>query len=816
MPHPALFQNLPSHLAERTRILSTSDLNKDASYVLYWMHHAVRGHENPALDTAIWVGNTLGLPVFVYQGLAGKHRYNSDRHHTFIMQGARDAQEELAERGITHLFHLAETPDAKSPLRKLAESAALVVAEDYPAPPFPNWTGGLAASISRPVWTVDTSCVVPMQSIGKRHARAFQFREQTKASFTKRLARPWHDLEPSGAPFSGDPGFDAVDLAAADLPGLCAACEIDHSVGPVAHTPGGSRAGYRRWDDFREHGITSYHKLRNNAVIRPPKGVSRLSPYLHHGHVSPLRIVREAAAYDGPGPEKFLNELLIWRELSFNFCFHTKNPETPKSLPDWASATLSTHVADEREAVYSWERLMRGQTGDTLWDAAQRSLLVHGELHNNVRMTWGKAVLRWTKDPETALKMLIDLNHRFALDASDPNSYGGLLWCLGLFDRPFYPEIPVCGTVRPRSTAAHAKRLDMEKYAAYVGRPAQGARPTVAVIGAGLSGLTAARVLSDHGFDVTVFEKSRGPGGRMATRRQDALSFDHGAQYFTVRDPRFARYVDSWIEDGIVGIWKGEIGVSKAGKLTSKERTVQRFVGIPGMSAIARHLSTDLDIRYRTQITELAIDPKGRHITSKAMNYGPFDIILVTTPPEQAAALIPGASPIREKIDQIRMQPCWAVMAAFDAPLDLTFAGIFTHDSPLSWVARNSSKPGRPAQDSWVLHASPEWSSEHLEDEPETTGRSLLRAFFDATGLVPAEPAFISTHRWRYALAANPLDTGILWDEERVLGVCGDWCRKSRVEGAFLSGMAAAGRILGLSTSADSGTGTGQINLFQR
>ena len=163
--------------------------------------------------------------------------------------------------------------------------------------------------------------------------------------------------------------------------------------------------------------------------------------------------------------------MLIWRELAHNFCFHHKHLESLEALPRWARQTIANHLEDPRQAVYSWEKLCRGQTGDSLWDAAQRSLLVHGELHNNVRMTWGKAFLNWTQHPQKALDLMIDLNHRLALDGNDANSYGGLLWCLGLFDRPFKPERPVIGTLRPRSTKDHARRLNMAAYAAKIKVP---------------------------------------------------------------------------------------------------------------------------------------------------------------------------------------------------------------------------------------------------------------------------------------------------------------------------------------------------------
>ena len=237
------------------------------------------------------------------------------------------------------------------------------------------------------------------------------------------------------------------------------------------HTRGGVIAGYERWERFKTKGLSRYAHDRNDPL---KDGVSRMSAYLHYGQVSPFRLAREASALPGKGPEKYLDELLVWRELAHTYCFHREDHDTVETLPGWARETLAAHERDPRPALFDRATLAAARTGDRLWDAAQTSLLVHGELHNNVRMTWGKALLSWTPDAKTALEHLIDLNHRYALDGRDPSSYGGILWCLGQFDRPFQPERPILGTVRPRPTRQHAKRLDVERYARMVARPALG------------------------------------------------------------------------------------------------------------------------------------------------------------------------------------------------------------------------------------------------------------------------------------------------------------------------------------------------------
>jgi photolyase PhrII len=519
--------DLPHHLTERVATVTPLLPGVDGEYVLYWAHHALRVHENPALETAASLATQLGIPLLVYQGLGGRHRYNSDRHHRFILESARDFSEQLQTIGQQLYFHLPSDPAAPGALHGLLEQAAAVVSELYPVPPFTRWYRQHSeANPDLPWLLVDASLVLPMPSLKKRPTRAFQFRKAHQEDITQRVNAGWPKFTTWPESFTGPLNFVPFDLNNRLAPAI-AACQIDHSIPPVISTPGGSRAGYQRWASFLNSGLDQYHRLRNDAT--QTTAVSRMSAYLHYGCVSALRLAREAVGHGGEGADKFLDELLTWRELSHHFCYHSENLETLDALPDWAKETLLNHESDPRPATFDWETLARGRTGEPLWDLAQQSLLRHGELHNNLRMTWGKTFLRWAGRPQRAQKLMIDLNHRYALDGSDPNSYGGLLWCLGQFDRPF-PAGPIFGKVRQRSLDRHAQRLDMGRYAQWVSSPQGGHRRTAIVIGAGLSGLTAARTLREQGVDVTVLEKARGAGGRMSTRRDGEHRFDHGAQ----------------------------------------------------------------------------------------------------------------------------------------------------------------------------------------------------------------------------------------------------------------------------------------------
>ncbi len=830
---------------------------------MYWMRTSVRAHENPALDTALRLGRRLALPVFVYHALSERYPYASDRHHTFILQGAREVARELGERGIGHAFHL-ERPGHRGPhLQTLTGDAAVVVTEEMPVPFLRRWTRTLAGAGSTPVWRVDAACIVPLPLTRRKDTdRAFRFRRATADLRRDRVGRPWSGVEDAEEGRSPDAvpwlppslPFEPVDWTHAQVPDLVASCRIDHGVGPVPGSPGGSSAGYARWDKFRNQGLASYHRRRNDPLRH---GVSRLSPYLHYGHVSPFRIAREAAETGGEGAGKFLDELLIWRELAHAFCFHHPDPDGLDALPGWAEATLREHAADPRPALLSTEALERARTGDGLWDAAQRSLLIHGELHNNVRMTWGKSVIQWTPGPAEALARLLELNDRYALDGRDPNSRGGILWCLGGFDRPFDPPRPILGRVRGRSTERHARRLDVDRYHRRTGRPALPHPPRVAVVGSGIAGLALARSLTDHGLEVRIFDKGRRPGGRMATRSsREGWEANHGTQFFTARDPRFERWCVSWLQEGILQEWHGRLvrlSLHEGGHGWHLEPATpsRRLVASGPMARLPAHLATDLNVLQGVRVHELVRDegrwflrvgPEGRGTPGQLREEGPFDAVCLTPPAPQTAALLSGLAPsLARQARAVSVAPCWAVIVPVEGDSEVPFDGAFLPGDPLSWIARDRSRwpggpnraPGDPEDGDgwgpgsrWILHGGPEWSRVNLESSEEEVAHELSRSFAGLlSGLAPGaspRPEAARAHRWRYALP-EAAEEPCLWDPDLGLGVAGDGWGGPRVEGAFLSGTSLAGRILGtppaspLQRARGAGAGNGesvQSNLF--
>lgn len=325
--------------------------------------------------------------------------------------------------------------------------------------------------------------------------------------------------------------------------------------------------------------------------------------------------------------------------------------------------------------------------------------------------------------------------------------------------------------------------------------------PHIAVIGAGLAGLSCTTQLEQLGMRVSVFDKSRGTGGRMSTRRGDAWQADHGAQYFTARDPFFIAELTRWQQAGVADLWQTNIAVLGDATPHRNDGSTLRYVGVPHMSSPARWLASELSVTTSARVTALirhhhrwrlrfdaAVDEH------KTLETTDFDAVVLAVPAAQAAELTrPHADRITAQCETNGMRPCWAAMLRFKAPVPLAFDAAFVNAGPLRWIARDNSKPGRPDSETWVLHANTTWSEQHLEDSPDEVIHAMTAAFALLGGPVPDSA---TAHRWRYA-EPGPAATSdnCLWDAALKLGLCGDWLNAGRVEGAWLSGRALARTI---------------------
>ena len=316
------------------------------------------------------------------------------------------------------------------------------------------------------------------------------------------------------------------------------------------------------------------------------------------------------------------------------------------------------------------------------------------------------------------------------------------------------------------------------------------------VIGAGISGLSCATSLQQAGLTVTLFDKSMGPAGRMSTRRSNGWQCDHGAQYFTARHPDFRDEVARWQHAGVADVWAPRLQTLGDGSLSDQDQGLQRFVGVPRMTAPAHFLCDALTLKTQSTIQRIARQENGWYLYSAADGRldTRFDAVLLSLPAPQAAMLLREPAPkLATVANNARMRGCWCLMLRFDSALALPFDAAFVNTGPLRWVARDSSKPGRSGQETWVLHASADWSDAHLEEDADSVADSLLQAFSQLGA--PAPDAW-TAHRWRYASTDPQPSKGCAWDAEAAIGLCGDWINGGNVEGAWLSGRQLAGQVL--------------------
>ena len=449
-------------IADRVRPLNDVALGsgKDRKYVLCWLQQTLRATDNPVIDAAVDLANSLNLPVLVYHGVREDYPYASDRLHFFILGASRDLQKGCADRGIRCVNYVErEGRREKGLVYRLAKDAVAVLTDDQPVFVAREQAAGFAAKCDRLVFAVDSARLVPTRMLPEGLSSTPAFR---KASGALRLAYEEKDadLKPSAGSYDGDLCFEDERLAEKsdeNLLDIIAACDIDHSLPPSKEFAPTIAAASAALSDFVAHSLKTYPYRRNNAADED--GISRLSPYLHFGLIGPRTISKAVRAADVPANAKwkYLDELLTWREYFHYLAFYDEAPDSFQTVPEKPRQSLLDHADDERPVLYSLTDLVHGRTSDETWNAAQRQWLQTGYMHNNLRMYWGKQIIKWTRDPETAWKTACYLNDRLSLDGRDPATYGNMKWVFGM-SKPSWNEQPIYGWVPPKSDRAIRKR----------------------------------------------------------------------------------------------------------------------------------------------------------------------------------------------------------------------------------------------------------------------------------------------------------------------------------------------------------------------
>jgi deoxyribodipyrimidine photo-lyase len=451
-----------SVVKERIRQLNDAPVRPDGEYVMYWAGANRRVESNHGLLRAVELANELGLPVLYYEGVTCAYPHANDRLHTFLLEGVPETARRLKRLGIGYCFSLRRRmADADDMFFRLASRAACVVADDYPT----YWPAKLNAEVPARLGVryevVDSSCIVPMNLLEKREYAAYTIRPKIHRLLGQylqpcpepRVRRRWQGPAPEGH----------FEFREEQIPAIVAECEIDHSVPPSICFRGSRTEAEARLQLFLEKNLRRYARERNQPAAH---ATSRMSPYLHFGRISSLEIALAVQAYAREHrliAEEYLEELIVRRELAFNFARHAANPASLCNLPEWARATLLKHAKDARTPCYKYAQFEQAQTHDALWNACQKEMLLRGTIHGYYRMYWGKKIIEWSPTCQDALETMVRIHDRWALDGRDPNTYTNILWCFGLHDRP-WQERAVFGSVRYMSLEGMKRKTNVEAY----------------------------------------------------------------------------------------------------------------------------------------------------------------------------------------------------------------------------------------------------------------------------------------------------------------------------------------------------------------
>lgn len=478
----------------RIEACNVHEPNPARDVVVYWMIAQRRTKHNFALDRAIEWAKELGKPLVIFEPLRLGYRWSSQRMHRFVMDGMCDHMHACEDSAVTYYPYIEpERGLGKGLLAEMAARACVVITDDYPCFFLPRMVSAAALVVDVLMEKVDSNGILPLRAALKTYTTAYSFRRGLHKMLPAHLehrpvADPLNGLELPTVPPEilapmkrRWPAASASSLAHGNLDSLEGMdFEYDILPGPVR---GGQVAAEQRLSDFVERDLDHYHTKRNDPVH---DGASRLSPYLHFGHLSAhaafeVVVSREQWSMDalpkatgkregwwqvGPGSESFLDELITWREIGYNMTHREPNTyDVYESLPQWARTTLEEHVSDERDYLYTEEEFEAAQTHDELWNAAQTELVNNGSIHNYLRMLWGKKIIEWTPDPKTAMEIMTHLNNKYALDGRDPNSYSGIFWCMGRYDRG-WGEREVFGKIRFMSSASTRRKYKVGEYIA--------------------------------------------------------------------------------------------------------------------------------------------------------------------------------------------------------------------------------------------------------------------------------------------------------------------------------------------------------------
>ncbi|HUT79934.1 MAG TPA: deoxyribodipyrimidine photo-lyase [Candidatus Bathyarchaeia archaeon] len=440
---------------ERIQQLNNISLSKKGNFVIYWMQSSHRTEFNHALEFAIEQANKLQKSLIVFFGLTGSFPEANERHYYFLLEGLQEVKLNLQKRGINFIL---QKISPELGIEKLADEAALIVVDRGYLSIEKKWRRYLSGKIDCPLIQVESNVIVPIEEASdKEEYGAYTIRPKITKKLEKYLVPLANrNLKSSSSEYQ----FDSIDPY--NIKDIIVGLRLDHSIKKLENFKGGTSIARNLLQEFIKNKLDKYETMRNNPT---EDYQSNLSPYLHLGQISPLKIALEISKTKRQAREDFLEQLIIRRELSMNFVFYNSGYDKFESLnlPNWAFETLDVHTKDKREYIYSLNEFEEAQTHDPYWNAAQKEMVNTGKMHNYMRMYWGKKILEWTETPKQAHEIAIYLNNKYELDGRDPNGFTGVAWCFGKHDRP-WKERPIFGKVRYMNANGLKRKFNVDGY----------------------------------------------------------------------------------------------------------------------------------------------------------------------------------------------------------------------------------------------------------------------------------------------------------------------------------------------------------------
>ncbi len=426
---------------------------RNGNYVLYWMQSSQRVEDNWALSYAIEEANNLSLPIIVYYGLTPEFPQANYRHYWFMLEGLKEVNTALQKLCVKFVIKLGFPPQSLIDLSKRANQ--IVVDKGY-LKINKEWYNYATERVQAPLIQVEDNVVVPVEETSqKEEYSAATLRPKLLAKLNQFL-----DLPPQILPKQSSIDAETDSVSIVDLEKTLAKLQIDKSVEMSKYFHGGTTRAKKLLGVFIERSLGNYEKEGNNPENNC---ASYMSPYLHFGQISPAYIALQILRTNAAISHKFLEQLIVRRELATNFVHYNANYDSFGSLPQWVKKTLSVHAGDLRSYVYSLRELENAQTHDVYWNAAQREMVVTGKMNGYMRMYWGKKLIEWTKSPSEAYEIALFLNNKYELDGRDPNGYAGVAWCFGKHDRP-WKERNIFGNVRFMNKSGLERKFNMDLY----------------------------------------------------------------------------------------------------------------------------------------------------------------------------------------------------------------------------------------------------------------------------------------------------------------------------------------------------------------